>query len=29
MMNEQDKFDVITIELIKKSGKGLGRNSIN
>ncbi|CAF1198688.1 unnamed protein product [Adineta steineri] len=24
MMNEQDKFDVITIELIKKSGKGLG-----
>lgn len=25
MMNEQDKFDIITIELIKKSGKGLGR----
>jgi len=24
MTNEQDKFDVITIELIKKSGKGLG-----
>jgi len=24
MMNEQDKFDIITIELIKKSGKGLG-----
>ena len=26
MMNEQDKFDIITIELIKKSGKGLGKN---
>jgi InaD-like protein len=26
MTNEQDKFDVITIELIKKSGKGLGMN---
>jgi InaD-like protein len=26
MMNEQDKFDIITIELIKKSGKGLGMN---
>ncbi len=26
MMNEQDKFDIITIDLIKKSGKGLGRN---
>jgi hypothetical protein len=24
MMNEQDKFDIITIDLIKKSGKGLG-----
>jgi hypothetical protein len=30
MTNEQDKFDVITIELIKKSGKGLGKkNPIN
>ena len=29
MMNEQDKFDIITIELIKKSGKGLGINLIN
>jgi hypothetical protein len=26
MTNEQDKFDLITIELIKKSGKGLGMN---
>jgi hypothetical protein len=26
MMNEQDKFDIITIELLKKSGKGLGMN---
>ncbi|UJR25101.1 hypothetical protein I4U23_006461 [Adineta vaga] len=24
MMNEQDKFDVLNVELIKKSGKGLG-----
>ncbi|CAF4414764.1 unnamed protein product [Rotaria socialis] len=24
MTNEQDKFDIITIDLIKKSGKGLG-----
>ncbi|CAF4656488.1 unnamed protein product [Rotaria sp. Silwood1] len=24
MMNEQDKFDIITIDLVKKSGKGLG-----
>lgn len=24
MTSEQDKFDVITIDLIKKSGKGLG-----
>lgn len=29
MMNEQDKFDIITIELIKKSGKGLGINFRN
>jgi hypothetical protein len=24
MENEEDKFDVITVDLIKKSGKGLG-----
>lgn len=24
MMHEQDKFDIITIDLVKKSGKGLG-----
>jgi hypothetical protein len=29
MMNEQEKFDIITIELIKKSGKGLGINLRN
>ena len=29
MMNEQNKFDIITIELIKKSGKELGKNLIN
>ncbi|CAF1001759.1 unnamed protein product, partial [Adineta ricciae] len=28
MMNEQDKFDVINVELVKKSGKGLGKSSI-
>lgn len=26
MTNEQDKFDLITVDLIKKSGKGLGMN---
>lgn len=26
MTNEQDKFDIITIDLVKKSGKGLGIN---
>lgn len=25
LTNEQDKFDLINIELIKKSGKGLGK----
>ena len=29
MSNEQDKFDIITIELVKKSGKGLGMKTIN
>jgi InaD-like protein len=24
VMNEEDKFDIITVDLIKKSGKGLG-----
>ena len=27
VMNEQEKFDIITIELIKKSGKGLGKKA--
>ena len=26
MSNEQDKFDIISIELVKKSGKGLGKS---
>lgn len=28
MVNEEDKFDVITVDLIKKAGKGLGKNQI-
>ena len=27
MTNEQEKFDIITIDLMKKSGKGLGKHS--
>lgn len=27
MTNEQEKFDIITIDLMKKSGKGLGKYS--
>lgn len=27
MTNEQDKFDIITIDLMKKSGKGLGKHA--
>ena len=25
VVNEEDKFDIITVDLIKKSGKGLGK----
>jgi hypothetical protein len=28
MINEEDKFDIITVDFIKKSGKGLGKNKI-
>jgi hypothetical protein len=28
VMNEEDKFDIITVDLTKKSGKGLGRKKI-
>lgn len=28
MTNEQEKFDIINIELIKKSGKGLGKDAL-
>jgi hypothetical protein len=28
MMNEEDKFDIITVDFIKKAGKGLGKNKI-
>jgi hypothetical protein len=28
IVNEEDKFDIITVDFIKKSGKGLGKNEI-
>jgi hypothetical protein len=28
MMDEEDKFDIITVDFIKKGGKGLGKNKM-